>query len=68
MERFVDEADVVVVGGGPSGMSAAIQLKKMAAEHNQELRVCLVEKSSEIGRPKNKSNELIGFGHINLYD
>ncbi|XP_054265319.1 electron transfer flavoprotein-ubiquinone oxidoreductase, mitochondrial isoform X1 [Macrosteles quadrilineatus] len=49
MERFADEADVLIVGGGPAGMSAAIQLKKMAQKDNRELRVCLVEKSSEIG-------------------
>ena len=30
MERFVDEADVVIVGGGPAGMSAAIRLKQLA--------------------------------------
>ena len=30
MERFADEADVVIVGGGPAGMSAAIRLKQLA--------------------------------------
>lgn len=49
MERFADEADVLIIGGGPAGMSAAIRLKQLAAEKNQELRVCLVEKASEIG-------------------
>ena len=41
--------DVVIVGGGPSGLSAAIRLMQLGAEKNQELTVCLVEKGSEIG-------------------
>uniref|UniRef100_A0A914UQF0 Electron transfer flavoprotein-ubiquinone oxidoreductase n=1 Tax=Plectus sambesii TaxID=2011161 RepID=A0A914UQF0_9BILA len=49
MERTADECDVLIVGGGPSGMSAAIRLKQLAAEKGQELRVCLVEKAAEIG-------------------
>ena len=32
MERFADDADVVIVGGGPAGMSAAIRLKQLANE------------------------------------
>jgi electron-transferring-flavoprotein dehydrogenase len=41
--------DVVVVGGGPAGLAAAIRLKQLAAEKGSEVGVCVVEKGSEIG-------------------
>jgi electron-transferring-flavoprotein dehydrogenase len=41
--------DVVIVGGGPSGLSAAIRLKQLAAEAGREVGVCVLEKGSEVG-------------------
>ncbi|KAJ6266126.1 hypothetical protein PSV08DRAFT_356378 [Bipolaris maydis] len=50
IERESDEVDVLIVGGGPAGLSAAIKLKQLAtAAGNEDFRVLVLEKAGELG-------------------
>ena len=49
-EREGMEYDVVIVGAGPAGLSAAIRLKQLEAETGREVSVCVVEKGAEVRR------------------
>ncbi|MDJ0685879.1 MAG: electron transfer flavoprotein-ubiquinone oxidoreductase [Alphaproteobacteria bacterium] len=49
VERESMEYDILIVGAGPSGLSAAIRIRQLAQETGKELSVCVLEKGSEVG-------------------
>jgi len=49
MTREALEFDVVIVGAGPSGLSAAIRLAQLGISENQPISICVLEKGAEVG-------------------
>lgn len=49
MEQDTMKFDVLIIGAGPSGLSAAIKLKQLALEAQQEISICILEKGAQIG-------------------
>ena len=64
IERESMEFDVVIVGAGPAGLSAAIKIRQLAIENNlNDLSVCVVEKGSEVG-----AHIPVSYIHLRAHD
>ena len=44
LNKEILEFDVVIVGGGPSGLSCAIKLKQLAIEKKNDISICVIDK------------------------
>ena len=65
MDRFADETDLLIVGGGPAGLAAAIKFKQLCNEEGLDYRVTLLEKAPLVGGHTcaiQLSNEAIASG------